>query len=254
MNKSRSATQMMQKRMMTVAAGAVLALGISACAGGTTSTTPTAAGGTADAANAAVNKVLRPSTTKGGTLRFGMPGDWDSVDPGDTYYALSWNFLRNYARTLVVFKSAPGAAGAKLVPDLALTRGEQAFQTARTTGDRRIEFLAAGGIALEHLELGDAEAADTWLDRAAAAAAAAPTPHRAWQLEEWRARAAASRGDLGGRRDHFDRAAGALGLAKPATFAIVVIELEAVARTQFDHRIVRAHAVAVVALEAIAAR
>jgi hypothetical protein len=97
-------------------------------------------------------------------------------------------------------------ARAKLVPDLALTRGEQAFQTARTTGDRRIEFLAAGGVALEHLEIGDADAADTWLDRAAAAAAAAPTPHRAWQLEEWRAQTAASRGDLGGMRDHFDRA------------------------------------------------
>jgi tetratricopeptide (TPR) repeat protein len=97
-------------------------------------------------------------------------------------------------------------ARAKLVPDLALTRGEQAFQTARTTGDRRVEFLAAGGVALEHLELGDAEAADTWLDRAAAAATAAPTPHRAWQLEEWRALAAATRGDLAGMRDHFDRA------------------------------------------------
>jgi len=112
---------MMQKRMMTVAAGAVLALGISACAGGTTSTTPTAAGGTADAANAAVNKVLRPSTTKGGTLRFGMPGDWDSVDPGDTYYGLSWNFLRNYARTLTVFKATAGAP--VVVPDLAETLG-----------------------------------------------------------------------------------------------------------------------------------
>ena len=112
---------MMQKRMMTVAAGAVLALGLSACSGGKTATTPTAAGGTADVANAAVNKVLRPSTTKGGTLRFGMPGDWDSVDPGDTYYGLSWNFLRNYARTLTVFKSTAGAP--VVVPDLAETLG-----------------------------------------------------------------------------------------------------------------------------------
>jgi peptide/nickel transport system substrate-binding protein len=115
---------MMQKRMMAVAAGAVLALGISACSsGGTTGTAPTAGGGTADVQNAAVSTVFRPSTTKGGTLRFGLAGDFDSVDPGDTYYAYSWNFLRNYARTLVVFKAAPGAAGTKLVPDLAETLG-----------------------------------------------------------------------------------------------------------------------------------
>src|ERR1700693_4702559 len=53
------------------------------------------------------------------------------------------------------------------------------------------------------------------------------------------------RGPLGG-------APGAFGGAKPAALAIIVIEAEAVAGTQFDHRIVRADAVAVVALEAIA--
>jgi peptide/nickel transport system substrate-binding protein len=112
---------MKQKRMMAVAAGAVLALGITACSGGSTSTTSTASGGTAAAQNAGVGKVFQPSTVKGGTLRFGMPGDWDSVDPGDTYYGLSWNFLRNYARTLTVFKAT--AEGIKLVPDLATTLG-----------------------------------------------------------------------------------------------------------------------------------
>jgi peptide/nickel transport system substrate-binding protein len=111
---------MKQKRIMAVAAGAVLALGITACSGGSTSTTSTASGGTAGQ-NAGVGKVFQPSTTKGGTLRFGMPGDWDSVDPGDTYYGLSWNFLRNYARTLTVFKAT--AEGIKLVPDMATTLG-----------------------------------------------------------------------------------------------------------------------------------
>jgi len=114
---------MTQKRMMTVAIGTVLALGISACAGGGTANAPTPGGGGAAVQNAAVGKIFTPSTAKGGTLRFGMAGDWDSVDPGDTYYGLSWNFLRNYARTLVVFKAAPGADGAKLVPDLAEALG-----------------------------------------------------------------------------------------------------------------------------------
>src|SRR5664280_221215 len=55
-----------------------------------------------------------------------------------------------------------------------------------------------------------------------------------------------------GFRDHFDGATGAFGGAKRAALAIIVIEAETVAGTQFDHRIVRADAVAVVALEAIA--
>jgi peptide/nickel transport system substrate-binding protein len=114
---------MKQKRMMAVASGAVLALGMTACSGGTTSTASNSGGSTAATQNAAVGKVYKPTATKGGTLRFGLAGDFDSVDPGDTYYAYSWNFLRNYARTLVVFKSAPGQAGTKLVPDLATTLG-----------------------------------------------------------------------------------------------------------------------------------
>jgi peptide/nickel transport system substrate-binding protein len=113
---------MKQKRIMAVASGAVLALGMTACSGGsTTSTASNSGGSTAAVQNAAVGKVLTPSTTKGGTLRFGMPGDWDSLDMADTYYALSWNFLRNYARTLTVFKAGPGTP--TVVPDLATTLG-----------------------------------------------------------------------------------------------------------------------------------
>jgi peptide/nickel transport system substrate-binding protein len=133
---------MKQKWMMAVASGAVLALGITACSGGTTSTASSSGGSTATR-NAGVGQVYKPSTTKGGTLRFGMAGDWDSVDPGDTYYGLSWNFLRNYARTLVVFKSAPGAAGVKLVPDLATTLGVP------TDGARTWTYTLRDGLKFE---------------------------------------------------------------------------------------------------------
>src|SRR5688572_3617228 len=125
---------MKNTRLMVVAAAAVLAVGLSACGGSANNGTgdSNSTGGTggnggssaAPAADAAIGKVYNPSTTKGGTLRFGMAGDWDSIDPGDTYYGLSWNFLRNYARTLVVFKAGPGAEGAKLVPDLATSLGK----------------------------------------------------------------------------------------------------------------------------------
>jgi peptide/nickel transport system substrate-binding protein len=118
---------MRNTKIMAVAAAAALSLGLSACAGNSSkSGSSSSSGGSSQKAeaNAAIGKVYKPSDTKGGTLRFGMPGDWDSVDPGDTYYGLSWNFLRNYARTLVVFKAAPGKEGTTLVPDLATSLGK----------------------------------------------------------------------------------------------------------------------------------
>jgi peptide/nickel transport system substrate-binding protein len=113
-----------KRTMVAIAAAATLAMGLAACGGGKKSTSNNnATNNSTPGANAAVGKIFNPSDTKGGTLRFAYASDWDSLDPGDTYYAYSWNFLRNYGRTLTVFKSAPGAAGAQLVPDLAETLG-----------------------------------------------------------------------------------------------------------------------------------
>jgi peptide/nickel transport system substrate-binding protein len=67
--------------------------------------------------------IHNPSDAKGGTLRYANSGDWDSLDPADTYYAYTWNFARLYGRPLVTFKPAPGAQGATLVPDLAESLG-----------------------------------------------------------------------------------------------------------------------------------
>ena len=64
---------------------------------------------------------------------------------------------------------------AKVVPDLALSRGEDAHRAARLQGDRAIEFLAAGGVAMSLLELGDVDGAERWLGLAAAAASMAPS-------------------------------------------------------------------------------
>src|SRR5262249_20339048 len=54
-------------------------------------------------------------------------------------------------------------------------------------------------------------------------------------------------------RHHGDGAAGALLGAHAAPLAVVVVEAEAVAGPELDHRVVGAHPVAVVALEAVAA-
>ena len=120
---------MRRNRIATATAvSAVVALSLAACGGGGNgSGANNGSGGGAGTAkadyNAAVGKVFNPSDQKGGTLRMAVTENWDSVDPGDTYYALSWNFVRNYGRSLVVFKSAPGKAGAELAPDLAESLG-----------------------------------------------------------------------------------------------------------------------------------
>jgi DNA-binding CsgD family transcriptional regulator len=102
-------------------------------------------------------------------------------------------------------------ARAKVIPDLAVTRGTEAYWAAKTLGDRSLEFLAAGGTAMALLDLGDVAEAERWLDLAAQAAVAAPTPLRARRLEFWRALARAGAGDVDGMRDRFDRALQAAG-------------------------------------------
>jgi peptide/nickel transport system substrate-binding protein len=105
-----------------VAIGSAFAMLLAACG---SSGSKTSGGTTSTAAfNAAVGKVYNPSDKKGGTLRFASTGDWDSLDPGDTYYGFSWDFVRLYGRSLTMFDTKPGEAGTKLVPDLAEDLGK----------------------------------------------------------------------------------------------------------------------------------
>ena len=97
-------------------------------------------------------------------------------------------------------------ARAKVVPDVALSRGEEAHRKARLLGDRSVEFLAAGGVALSLLDLGDVDGAGQWLDLAAAAASMAPSRPRARQLESWRGMVRAGAGDAEGAVRHLERA------------------------------------------------
>ncbi|MEO5652017.1 MAG: ABC transporter substrate-binding protein, partial [Marmoricola sp.] len=111
----------MRKRAV-VALAAVAALGLSACG------SSSSGGGSASEpklSNAGLGKIYEASDKKGGTLKFGLAGEWgDTVDPGETYYGYSWDMLRNYARTLVMFKTEPGDAGLELVPDMATDLGK----------------------------------------------------------------------------------------------------------------------------------
>ena len=98
-------------------------------------------------------------------------------------------------------------ARAKVIPDLAVSRAEEAYVHASEIGDATLSFSAAGGAAMAHLDLGELDAASTWLDRAAAIASANPTPLRARRIETWRGLTAAANGDIGDMRARLERAA-----------------------------------------------
>jgi hypothetical protein len=97
-------------------------------------------------------------------------------------------------------------ARAKVVPDLTLARGEEAYRAARLLGDEGTEFNAAGGVALGHLDLGEIDEAERWLGLAASVASIAPTPTRTLRLELWRGMIRAGAGDADGMRRHLEQA------------------------------------------------
>jgi class 3 adenylate cyclase/DNA-binding CsgD family transcriptional regulator len=90
--------------------------------------------------------------------------------------------------------------------DLELSRGIETYEAARAIGMSKLEFLAAGGVALAYAGIGDIPEAETWLDKtgAAALASAGVLPER--QLETWRGQVRAAAGDHAGMRRHLERA------------------------------------------------
>ncbi len=112
----------MRRKTPLVATGAVLALVLAACGG--TGGGSGGSGGGNGTFNAAMTGVVNASDKTGGTLKLANSGDWDNVDPADTYYGYSWDFSRLYGRSLMMFKSSPGPEGLKLVPDLAQAAGQ----------------------------------------------------------------------------------------------------------------------------------
>ncbi|HEY6810923.1 MAG TPA: ABC transporter substrate-binding protein [Propionibacteriaceae bacterium] len=108
------------------AVGVSAALVLAACGGGGGASNQQGSSNQSSQAafNAALTSVVNPSDKKGGTLKFANPGDWDTLDPGETYYGYAWNFARLYGRSLMMFKSAPGKEGNTLVPDLAEAPGQ----------------------------------------------------------------------------------------------------------------------------------
>jgi peptide/nickel transport system substrate-binding protein len=107
---------------------AVAALTLSACGGGSSDDGNGNDGDSGASAtpefNAAIDSVYNPSDKKGGIIKMAHSSDWDTLDPGETYYGFAWNFARLYGRSLLMFRAAPGDASNELVPDLAEDLGE----------------------------------------------------------------------------------------------------------------------------------
>lgn len=101
-------------------------------------------------------------------------------------------------------------------PDLALERGQEAFEAARGLGDRWLESLAAGGMAMTYASFGAADESSAWLDRAAAAATSVASTSMARRLEMWRGASAAARQEPDDLRDHYHRAIELAGKKNPA--------------------------------------
>ncbi len=100
-------------------------------------------------------------------------------------------------------------------PGLALLRGREAFDAARAIGDRWLEALAAGGMAMTCLQVGSDDECVAWLDRAATAAMAVASSSMARRLEMWRGAHAASLDDVEAMSRHFRRAADLAGQRSP---------------------------------------
>ncbi|GAB3664000.1 ABC transporter substrate-binding protein [Actinocorallia lasiicapitis] len=113
----------MTRSFAAAAAGVLLVSGLAACGGDSEEKKPGTGSEGASGFNAAITGMVNPSEKKGGTLRFADSDDWDSPDPGDTYYAFSQNFARIYSRALMTFSPQPGTESLKVVPDLAEAPG-----------------------------------------------------------------------------------------------------------------------------------
>jgi tetratricopeptide (TPR) repeat protein len=98
-----------------------------------------------------------------------------------------------------------------LQPGLALERGREAFDAARALGDRWLEALSAGGMAMTCLQVGGGDDCAAWLDRAVTAAMAVASTSMARRLEMWRGAHAAARDDVETMTRHYRRAADLAG-------------------------------------------
>jgi peptide/nickel transport system substrate-binding protein len=115
----------------------VLALGLAGCGGGKALVRPDTS------FDQASGRTVHASSARGGTLRLLMTDAPVSLDPGDIGFAYGADLARLYARSLVTYAPAPGAAGLRVVPDLAETLGRP------SDGGRTWTYRLRSGLTFE---------------------------------------------------------------------------------------------------------
>jgi peptide/nickel transport system substrate-binding protein len=115
----------------------VLALGLAGCGGGKDPVRPDTS------FDQASGRIVRASSARGGTLRLLMTDAPVSLDPGNIGFAYGADLARLYARSLVTYAPAPGAAGLRGVPDLAETLGRP------SDGGRTWTYRLRSGLTFE---------------------------------------------------------------------------------------------------------
>lgn len=105
-----------------------------------------------------------------------------------------------------MFFSIHTFARSHLIFDLALDRGREGYEAARAIGNRWLEFLCAGGMALTHIGLEQVVEAEAWLDRAQRVAMADPRPVLTRRLEAWWGLLCSAKKDATGAMEHFEKA------------------------------------------------
>ena len=122
-----------RRKVVVGALGAVAALVLAACGGGNVASSGGSGGGSGGGggnADAQRRRTTRP-TQKGGTLRMANSGDWDSLDPADTYYGYVVE-LRPALRPVAGDVQVGARQGRRqLVPDLAASLGKSSPTTPR---------------------------------------------------------------------------------------------------------------------------
>jgi peptide/nickel transport system substrate-binding protein len=112
---------------------AVLACGLTACAGGSRGQGPASAAAPAHSSaparpalsfDAGLSQVVSPSAATGGVLSLDLAGAPDSLDYQNTSDEFVADFARLYSMQLMTYRSCPGSCGLQLVPGLALGPGQ----------------------------------------------------------------------------------------------------------------------------------
>jgi peptide/nickel transport system substrate-binding protein len=114
----------MRKKRIVAITAAACAVGLAAAAcgsnAGSTGSTAGVSGGGATGYNAALTSIVNQSSSVGSSpLKLESSTNFDSLDPGVTYEAVTWDLYRLFDRTMLTFKQEPGAAGLQVEGDLA---------------------------------------------------------------------------------------------------------------------------------------